>query len=87
MSRAAFLKALEKHGPLSAARLADLLCLPSGQIARRAMQLRRMGRVIRVDGRSGRGSVAVHALPGTITTVKAKATRGDLGCKHQAPRL
>lgn len=67
MSRRAILRALGEHGPLSAARLAELCHEHSGQIARMAARLRDEGRVIRIDGGLGRGTVAIYALTGTTT--------------------
>jgi DNA-binding MarR family transcriptional regulator len=50
-------------GPATGAQLADVLCTHTGDIARMMSQLVEKGRVRRIDGGSGRGSVAIYALP------------------------
>lgn len=61
MSRIAILNALAR-GPKTAAQLAEIVGLHSGVIAARVSPLIHDGRVKRVDGGEGRGSIAVYAL-------------------------
>ena len=54
--------ALRRHGPLRTAQLAEMTCDHSGDVARTMVGLIHEGRVKRIDGRTGRGSVALYAL-------------------------
>lgn len=63
MSRAVILSAL-KTGPKTSAQLVDYTGTHSGDVSRTCWTLVRQGHVKRIDGGSGRGSLAVYALAG-----------------------
>jgi len=58
--------ALRRHGPLRTAQLAEMTCDHSGGVARTMAGLISDGRVKRIDGGSGRGSIALYALVGQV---------------------
>lgn len=61
MSGAAILRSL-RHGPATNAELQEACCDHGGGIARDAAALIHAGRVRRIDGKKGRGTIAVYAL-------------------------
>jgi hypothetical protein len=60
------LAALRKHGPLRTAQLVEMTCDHGGGVARNMAKLIEQGRVRRIDGGAGRGSIALYALVGQV---------------------
>lgn len=87
MSQGPILAALS-HGPKSGAELADICHQTSAYISRTCAKLRLEGRVKRIDGGSGRGSIATYALMGDQRAPAAPAKRSyvtrdfDVGPPH-----
>lgn len=73
MSQALILTALQA-GPKTVASLADLTGSEPRSVARSCSNLINQGKIVRVDGGSGRGSIAVYAASGSaIEQAKGEA--------------
>lgn len=75
MSRAVILSAL-KTGPKTSAQLVQYTGTHSGDVSRTCWTLVKRGHVKRIDGGSGRGSLAVYALVDGVVSDCAPINRG-----------
>jgi hypothetical protein len=84
MSQGPIIHAL-RRGPMRTAQLLRLTGTCSGDISRSCANLIRIGAIKRIDGGSGRGSIAVYALADCTAPVPA-ATRAKRFYHHVAPQ-
>lgn len=75
MSQSAILRRLSE-GPATNRELQEACFDHAGGIARDCMALRHQGRIVRIDGKSGRGKEATYALVGELTYVLCPVCQG-----------